>query len=407
MNRAVRASVAALFIACFPAFVSTWDYGLGFSDQSSMVVEDDFNATQSNRARAWFSSPFPAGMRLDLSGFYDFRGTYSTADTGSEIVPLRLDVDRLELAGTFADLLTNSSVLRYSVGRADVSDFSGRVISGPSDGAHAEFALGNSTYRAWGGYRGLLYKEDARSFLDIDDDSNYSDDDEYFAPSRAFIGVGARFAELLGAQDAGAELWAQVDLGSGSTKTNTVYFEPYLEGRLGRLFRWRAWTVAEAGSDGDAFFAMAAGTMLRLSVPELKGFRLTQTMSWASGSDGNFKAFTPLRQGPVGSASPFSFSDILSVGMDASFSPVRHLSAKAGGSALYRSSDNPPSGGGLRDDAVGKFLGLEVSSGASLRVASDATLDFSCGMFAPNTSDMYPEGTKIRWTASLSASLEI
>ena len=165
--------------------------------------------------------------------------------------------------------------------------------------------------------------------------------------------------------------------------------------------------VKEEGMENDLLTRLANDPAVPFSVPELKGFRLTQTMSWASGSDGNFKAFTPLRQGPVGSASPFSFSDILSVGMDASFSPVRHLSAKAGGSALYRSSDNPPSGGGLRDDAVGKFLGLEVSSGASLRVASDATLDFSCGMFAPNTSDMYPEGTKIRWTASLSASLEI
>jgi hypothetical protein len=221
------------------------------------------------------------------------------------------------------------------------------------------------------------------------------------------MGAGVRLTELLPGQDVGAEFWAQLDLSGSGTTTHTVYFEPFIEGRLGRSIRWRTYGIGELGMGDSVFASMAAGGMLRLSIPEVRNLRLTQSVAWASGKTGGLEAFTPIRQLPVGSASTFTFTDIVYVSLDASLSIMPGISGSAGGGALFRASENQPSGTALRADSDADYLGAELNARASVRLSSDLSAGASAGLFIPETGSAYPEGTPPRFTASITATFTL
>jgi len=403
----------ALFAALFFAtlFVApqllAFDFGLDISDDSALTMESDTSVSQVNRARAWINIPMGKDANLQFSGFYEFKGIFEFSPISADITPARLDIDRAEYSGSMQGVYGPSSILRYSVGRFSLSDFSSRVLSGLSDGARADLVLGNLTWYATAGYRGLLYKGDARSSIDVDDAAIDNDDKAYFGPSRAFLGAGVRLTELLPGQDVGAEFWAQLDLAGSGTATHTAYFEPFIEGRVGRSIRWRAYGIGELGMGDSVFAAMAAGGMLRLSIPEVRNLRLTQSVAWASGKTGGLVAFTPIRQLPVGSASTFTFTDIVYASLDASLSIMPGVSGSAGGGALFRASDNQPSGTALREGSDADYLGAELNARASVRLSSDLSAGASAGLFIPETGSAYPEGTPLRFTASITATFTL
>ena len=403
------ALMAVLFLApqLYAPQIFAFDFGLDLANDSALTAEMDISLSQVNRARAWLNVPFGQDADLLLSGFYEFKGTFEFDPISGSSSPLRLDLDRAEFTGSTQGVLGPSSILRYSVGRFSLSDFSSRVLSGLSDGARVDLVLGNLAWYASAGYRGLLYKGDARSAIDADDAAIDNDDKAYFAPSRAFLGGGVRLTELLPGQDVGMEAWAQLDLAGTGTTTHTAYLEPFIEGRLGRSIRWRAYGIGELGM-GDSFFAaMAAGGMFRLSIPEVRNLRLTQSVAWASGKSGGFEAFTPIRQLPVGSASTFTFTDIVYASLDASLSILPGVSGSAGGGAIFRASTNQPSGTALRADADTSYLGAELNARGSVRLSSDLSAGASAGLFIPETGSAYPKDTPLRFTASFTATFTL
>jgi len=412
MNRrsfVLPALMVALFLVpqLYVPQLFAFDFGLDLANDSALTAETDISLSQVNRARAWLNVPFGKDADLMLSGFYEFKGTLEFDSVSGTSSPLRLDLDRAEFTGSTQGVLGPSAILRYSVGRFSLSDFSSKVLSGLSDGARVDLVLGNLAWYASAGYRGLLYKGDARSAIDTDDTDVDNDDKAYFSPSRAFLGGGARLTELLPGQDVGIEVWAQLDLDPSGTSTHTAYLEPFIEGRLGRSVRWRAFGIGELGMGDSTFTAMAAGGLFRLSIPEVRNLRFTQSVAWASGKIGGLEAFTPIRQLPVGSASTFTFTDIVFVSLDASLSVLPGVSGSAGGGAIFRASDNQPSGTALRADADTSYLGAELNARASVRLSSDLSAGVSAGLFIPETGSAYPKKTPPRFTASLTATFTL
>ena len=338
---AAAATIALAAPACYAA-----DFGMALSNDSLFSMDaSDSGYTTVERARAWVSIPLGADASIYCSGFYEYQASTDGA------IPLRLDFDLTELVGSVNEVIGPTSVLRYAIGRTPFIDFSGRVISGLSDGLSGELAIGNVSIQLHGGYRGLLYKQDALSFLDAADRTDYLDSTTYFAPNRAFTGLGIRFIELLPNHDFGVEGWGQFDFSDASGKTDTQYVEPFIEGRLGKLLRWRAWNITEFGNDGAEFMAMSAGGQVRLSLPEL-GLHITPSLTWASGAAGPFQAFTPIRQGTMATVSLYPFSDAFSFDLDADVTLLRALSLGVFSAAIFRASDNSPAGGGPQ---VGRF----------------------------------------------------
>lgn len=408
MKKCLTARFASALTAFLLSAASAYsfDFGLNLTNDSDFVYESDWSLVQVNEARLWLSLPFGPSHALYVSGLYEFQGTF--VSYGSTLVPWRFDLGRAELEGIVEGVLGPSSVFRYSLGRIPTEDFSGRVMSALSDGFRTEFLIGNFSLYLGAGYRGLTYKDDARSLVDADDQAVYKDSSSYFAPKRMHADLGVRINEVVRGHDLGLEAWGQYDLETAGTQTHTAYAEPYFEGRLGRLFRWRGWCVAEIGYDGDFFKSMAAGGTIRLSIPELLGLRLTGTVAWASGTNETFRYFAPIRQKQIVTVASYPFSDILLASLDAAASPFRSIAVGVTASALFRSSGNDPSGDALTDavlrtDPSGFFLGFEPAARIAWRAASDLTFNLSGGAFIPNTVDMYASDSPLRWKASLNA----
>jgi len=397
-----RLFIVASFALFYIGSLSGLDFGLVLNNDSSVSGAESVSFSQENSARAWFSLPLAASTDLFVSALYTFKGTFEESD--STIVPWRIDIGRTELSGQSP---LGFSHLRYSLGRININDFSARLITGLTDGGRLELSSGNTSVYLVGAYRGLLFKEDARSFIDAEDYTAFDDDDVYFALPRAVAGIGIKFIENIPWHDVGIETWAQFDLDSEGTRTNTQYIEPYIEGRIGRAWRWRAWGIGETGYADEFFWALSGGGLIKYSKPELKGLTLSQALVWASGMDGDMSAFTPIHSTSLGEIVSRPFSDVLSYALDVSVSPQRYLNLKIGANVLFRTSDDLSTFNNVRTEADGYYIGTEANTSLAFLPKSDISFGLSGGFFLPNSTTLYVSGTKVQWTAGLTAELKL
>jgi hypothetical protein len=396
------AAVLALVVALPTVAV---DFGMTLSNDSTYTHQDSGSLQQLDRALAWLSSPLGPGTDLYVSGLYEFKGTYSSDST--DVDPWRIDAGRVELSGAAPGAFGPSSSLRYSVGRINTGDFSSLVLSGLSDGFRLEADFGNTSAFFTSGYRGLLYKDDAYSFMNQSDADISADDDKYLAPKRMFAGAGFRLVDFAQKYDLGAELFGQFDLSGSSDKTHSQYFEPYAKARLSHLLSWQAWGILEMGEADSVFWAYAFGESLVLSLPELIGLKLTQSVDWASGDKGSLDAFSPIRRPAIDAASYFAFTDLLELKLEASANPLKHLAVNLGTAAYFRRAAVDPEGQmALRDDAA-YFRGFEVSTGASAKVTSDLSLNLTNALLVPNTRSAYEASERCRYSAELYAAFDL
>ena len=423
MNSLLRKVVLATSCLFGAMAAPALDYGVDLSNDTMVSFESPLLVlSQTNRVRPWIDLPFGEAGSLYVAGFYEFSGAFqfSGSTIAPLINPLRVDFDRVDFEGSMTGVAGPSSVLSYTLGRATYGDFSAQILTGLSDGGSAELAIGNMTVKAVGGYRGLIYKTNARSFINASDQelnnapllSPFNDSipaylASYFAPKRAFGGLGIDFAEIIKGLDGGAELWGQLDLTGSTSPTNTGYFEPHLALKIGRLVSWRGWGIYELGYGPSLFSSAAAGSQFELSLPQFMGLRLSQNTYWASGAANGLKAFTPIRTGTIGSVNVLPFSDVISASLESFLSPAKNVYVGLSAVTLFRASDNTPSSGSFRIDASGNFLGFESNALVAAYPASDMMLSAGFGIFVPNTATMYVADAPIKLSLSLSASLSI
>jgi hypothetical protein len=401
------------------------DFGLELSNNGMVSYDSMPLLSQSNRVSPWIKIPYGPDAKLYVSGFYEFSAAFQVSPDFSTITPaitpLRIDLDRADYVGSLSGVVGKTSLLSYSIGRTNFSDTATQVISGLSDGASAELAIGNISYKASLGYRGLLYKADARSYIDSTDVAldegavSFASLDSYlatyFAPKRAFVGIGAFYTELMRGLDIGFEGWGQIDvagLAGLKTPTHTLYLEPSASVKFTRLLGWKVWGVYEIGYSTGIFPSFAFGSQFDLSLPQYMGLRLSQNTLFASGNSGAYRTFTPIRMGSVGSVAALPFSDIASVSFESFFSPLNGLYCGISAVALFRASGNVPSKGSVRADASGPYLGFETNTLLASYPTSDLMLSMGLGMYVPNTLTMFVEAdSPTKLTLSVSAILSM
>jgi len=383
-------ALALLAGALLAAPVAAFDFGLDVLNVSSFSYESEWSFSQTDRATLWLSLPVSPSSSIYASGLYEFTASFGPG--GYTMVPWRLDLGRTEWEGLSTGAFGPATSFRWSVGRIPLQDFSGRVVSSLADGFLVEGSKGNFSARLAGAYAGLLSKNDARILIDADDAVRWADQDQYFAPSRALAGMGLRFVEPVEGMDLGFDAWAQFDLGPDGLPTHTQYFEPYLDGRLGRGFRWRAWYILETGQDPDFFSSMAAGGRGRWSWPELGGLRLTGSLFWASASSGELRQFSPLSTSLVGGVAPMTFADVTVLSADMAVSPSDWMDLGFNLSVFGR--------GDL--GATDPFTGIEAALDLVMAPVSDFNVNLSGGLYAP-----FVAGLPLRWLGTLTATLEL
>jgi len=389
----------ALAAACAVAPVSAFDFGVYLLNESAVSGSGtQVDLTQENQAVAWISLPAGASSSFYASALYEFYGDYTLRPAySSAIRPFQFTAGRIEWEG-FAALGSGAS-LAWSAGRIPLRDYSGRIVSGLFDGARVELSVGSIQTKASVAYTGLTFKDEALVIIDVDDEERWNDVEEAFAPGRLVASFGARFVELVPRHDFGLDGWAQFDLDqAGSVDTDTQYVEPFVEGRLGRLLRWRLWGAAGLGQDPGFFYSLAGGASLRLSVPEILGLQVATTAAWAGGdydADGAMRAFKPVTSGSLTTVGTVAFSDALGASLDASVSLPPGLSLGTACAAAFTPS------------AAGSswYRGFEVSGRLSYRPFNDVSVSASGGAFLPDAATA--SGPDAQWSATVSALLSL
>lgn len=401
MSRHTPALLSAALIAALAAPAWALDYGVDVSDETTLTGEGSaVTLSQENEVAAWISMPIGSFSSLYARALYSFEGDFRLAPSSqSDVVPYTFNAGRVEWEGFLP--IGESSSLSWSLGRIRFSDHSGKAFAGLFDGASVAYSIGSIRIEAQAAYTGLSLKDDAGILMDADDEAIWAADSTWtdlYAPARLVASLRVLAVELAPRHDLGLEGWAQFDLESG-TATNTQYLEPYVEGRLGRSWRWRLWGLAEFGQDADgAFYSLGAGGSARFALPETLGFRAGLSASWASGDydgAGSMRAFAPITASSMAAVSSFGFSDVLAVSADASLSPLSGLVASLNATAMFRPGEA----------GAGAYRGSE----ASLRLRYAPWTDFSAsligGYFLANAAAAVPDDSA--WTIGLTAGLEL
>ncbi|MDA8411528.1 MAG: hypothetical protein M0001_14220 [Treponema sp.] len=382
--------------------IYAFDYGVD-SFNNSTFVSEGLTLTQQDRSTLWIAIPLAPDSSFYLSGFYEFKGTF--ASSGTTVTPWRFDAGRSEYLGSRLGALGPSTVLRWSIGRTFLTDFSGKLLSGLYDGARGEIAIGNTTLAASVAYTGLLDKDDALIAISANDQIVSAAPGRYFAPRHLFASLTGRLVEVFPGHDLGFETWGQFDLEQFLSGTQTVYAEPFIEGHLGRNFTWRTWANGELIITGDLKPALAAGGLARFVFPNLRNIVITGDVAWSSGQSGGLLPFIPLMNSPIDGLTTFTFSNILVSTLSFSVTPFDWLTSTFRGSTLLRTSDLIVGSSNVRALPSGSLLGFEASVQAVFRTIADLNMNVLGGAFFPETTHYYQSNASARATVTIFAEI--
>jgi hypothetical protein len=401
--------VALILALLVLATAGAADYGVqilnstGLGYQTSDTVP---SFSQFNRATAWLSFLFGSDLDLYISGQYDF--SLSVDPDGTSVVrPYRFDFGRTVFSGVLPGAVGPSSILSFSLGRFPFQDFSGRVVAGLNDGFLVNLALGSHQLKLGAAYLGLQEKQTALVLVDIDDRRRLSGADKadpaapnfpdsYFSLPRLFFNFGYRGNELLTGYDFGVDILGQFDLLPDTVRTHTYYLEPYISGRLGRLFRWNAWYVLGLIQASELKTSMAAGARLRFTVPELSGFNSLLAIHWASGTTGtSLVNFVPIRQSVVSSQAGLYFENVLNASLSLGFSPFTGFTANALGGLFMRGGDQSPSARNINPDSAARLIGVNTNFNVQYSLTSDVMVSMSGSGFFPNKDAYLPDSPMV------------
>lgn len=374
-----RVTIFLLMLALLSVPVFAFDFGLNISNNSSIAVElEDSNTvfSQFNRLSLWLSFPVGSDASIYLSGFYNFSGSFSK--DYSQIEPYSIDIGRFEWEGIAGAVFGDQSRLQWAVGRTQFNDYSGRVLSTLLDGAKITMGFGNIALGLGAGYTGLLNKKAALLLIDQGDFDIYEDESLYFAPGRLIAQASVLLSEVVN-MDMGLQFISQLDIGNPdgtpTDKTNSLYFEPFIEGRLGRSFRWRTWYTVGVIQDPDSAVSMAGGLRLRYSDPELSALKVSLEGLWAGANAEEGKMFIPISVSVVGKASKTLFRDLSALVMDVSLSPTSWLGLGLN-YAILMSGDFA--------EKENFYKGSDISANFKLNIARDLSFDILGGIYIPD-----------------------
>lgn len=381
--------------------LSAMDFGVNINNSSSLKGSsaEDLSLNQQNTVSLWFSTPAGSDSSLYLSGLYKFSGSFNyLPDKSYTIVPFIVTAGRMEWEG-FKALSDNSSI-SWSLGRIPFSDYSAKTVNATLDGAKALVSFGPIQVSSALAYTGLTFKEDANIMVDNDDEERFRSSDtgwpNNFATQRLLASIGSRFVEILPKHDFGLDLWAQFDLEQEGSKTHTQYIEPFIEGRVGSVFRWRFWSSLELGTqEEDFFYALAAGARARWTVRELKNLSVTASANFAGGDyddSGPMTAYKAVNLTSLAMISSLNFSDAMALALDISLIPFRAFNVGWNMNMLFTPGSSA------------YFVGNELLVKLGYKPKNDFSLNLMAGVFLPNER-MYDIASE--WLFSVAAVLSL
>jgi hypothetical protein len=372
----------ALFVAA-AATAPAMDFGV-IINQELTLTDDD--VSYSAMAMPWFASPVGEQADLNLSGGIGY-------EYANEKGYLRFELYRFELAWY---PLADAS---FGFGRQNFQDSLGLIMTGLFDGVSASFYnIGGGRLDAGVFYTGLLYKKTASITMTLHDQSNYYDDDIYFASSRLATGVNWEKTTIFNSQGSiSLSGIFQFDLNDTDSKLHSQYLAAKYSMPLGAAFSFEcgaAFELLEAtGNDPRAAFAVVTDVqwMLPGGLPDM----LSWGVRFSTGNGDNVAAFTPLTDMEQGKVLLPNFSSIAMLQADYTARLPYNLFLEAFAACLFSTDEYSAS----------PFLGAEFYAGLSWAPFSDLVVALGGGLFFPHTGDGNNADVKYRLKLTAGISL--
>jgi hypothetical protein len=403
--------ITSVLAAALASGLCAFDWG-GTLDNSTTLAytftDADALLFQENKLALWLVIEFTPALGLTVQGSFTY--TYEKPKPEYPYLP---DVDLLNLHGEFPLGTKRMSLLRYTLGRFVLNDFSTHVLSDGIDGLRLDWStwLANTTLAV--GYSGLHFDQSSGINITWADLNNT----ELFAPPRLIGKLSARFPSLFLNQDLYAAFLMQQDfrpedellsegpgievIGQGGG-LSTQYLGVGLNGTAvsslyHQIFAYVCTGKSLSYIDGEYEYARVLSTLLgaylRYFNEQLLFTRAELGVLFASGdSDYAYSVIEGNREGLATVFVPISNKDLALVFsprlanlllLEASYSikPLQDLQTQIKGFVFLRPTAGPISD--LRVTGDGTYLGSEVDAVARYRPFSDLGLALTLGLFFP------------------------
>ncbi len=398
------------------------DFGGTLDNKFSLNWEDDLTVGDKIKVSLWFSSQFNENLNFFTKGNY----TFSIDDTVTNHTG---DLDRLYLEGEYPLPNFGSSLLKFSVGRFQFSDFTNNVINHKLDGLSfgLEFPIMKFTLSA--GYSGLLLDHSNNISMTKSDDADKADDDPILGSTRRVIeGAEFYFPQLFLKQNLNLSFWFQQDLRDDNLLSagdpdeesniggimNTQYMGAGISGGFAAKFYYDGFFFLGTGKtlsyiDGEyeeaTMLSFLAGGGLRIYLKEALFSYINVKLVYSSGDSdsdtyfkegntrGNATIFVPISRTSSGLIFSPQLGNILYVKAGYSIKPfsktdstiMENLQTALNGTAFFRSSTGQISESGLNTGNNSLYLGTEIDFIVNFRPFSDLGASVSVGLFYPSS----------------------
>ncbi|RKX76660.1 MAG: hypothetical protein DRP87_11255 [Spirochaetes bacterium] len=385
---------------------------------------------------------------------FSFTGSY----TFSLERPYLFDVDDLRLKGKFLSGLKGPASFEFDIGRYQLSDFTGLVVSHKADGFRFGFRYPFAYVEASFGFTGLLLKPNSTVILSRVDALSTGIDKIKLGSPRLIGELAVQFPGLFLRQNITLSALFQEDLRSTFQNVNTPpevklleegeksyypekggsvdsqYFGLGIGGPIGGtsiyydaffyLGTGRTLTYIENMYTYTSIFSYLTGGGVRYYNEALLFSTIALSGAFASGdsdqmtffegnTQGKATTFTPVSKSTLGLIFSPRLGNIFYLQASYGLKPLsilkndlfKELQVSVKGIPFFRTTTGSISEAGIDKTSTDKYLGTEIDGSVSFRPFSDLGAGLSVGLFMPNEKVFIEEMSGLRFLLRLDFSL--
>lgn len=359
---------------------------------------------QSLEANAAVKAAFDNGLFLGLSGFLEFEIDNNDGLSGNLFTG---DLTQLFLGRGFSG--SPNDLLRLSIGRERIRDFSGYILDAPLDGMRLEYRRTGLLLGVQAGSSGLLL-DDSSPYLVTPSEGLRKD--PLFGPSRFVSRLNLELEELLPRQLLNADVLINIDLPEDGEYGGDIFDSFTLGlGLSGPVYESISYTAflfgqqsAYYGADDREYLytrgiATAAGISITFDLSDSRGSSIDFSTLFATGdgehplfsdSGGGLSTqFSTITDAEPGFVYPLFLSNLAQIKAGYSLSPVSALEQlRITGAAAIILRPSAGSGTLVEIPASGTpagYLGTELFLGSDLELSSGLFIGLEGGVFLPGS----------------------
>jgi hypothetical protein len=374
--------IVAFFSLAKLAFA--FDTGLELSNAFGWKDISEPDWYTDHKATAWLSFPLDAANTASFSMEGSF---YAAKPANRTDYTYYGDLDLLRL--TLHTVSSEKLKIDIDVGRIPVADSTGFVINQTLDGADFHGSLKFGNIDMFLGYTGLLNVRKGGSLMTTDDYEDY-DTNKPFAlgPKRAVGKLTIQFPQSIGTADLILEASGQYDVrryidSSYEQTVDTAYGTVGLSGPIVNVLYYTLSGTYQTGimtKSGKKYSDNSVLASIRFDCFPVERDQFFAQFVFSPGSNDFFSEYLPITVLQAGTLYTEGYGNRMKASIGWNFSPTNFINLDLTGKAFAYTK--------LPTDITDRYIGSEVSGGATYKISSDLRFRLDSALFAPYNDDL-------------------